>query len=77
VNDVTELHRLDGDLGDVEIRLHDLRREVADYRHRAGALRGKGTQLVALDLHRMLTALGAANVALDRARRHTRLGEMT
>jgi hypothetical protein len=63
------------DLDAVDARIAGIRRDVADCRYRAGELRGRGTQLVALDLGRVLIALGAADLALDRARRHTRLEE--
>jgi hypothetical protein len=61
------------DLDELVHRLTDLRRDVAGLRAAAGELRGQGMQLVALDLGRALYALGSANLALTRARRHAGL----
>jgi hypothetical protein len=66
---------LEGELGEAETRLGGLRHDLAELRAAAGELRGRGSQLVALDLGRSLVALGAADLALQRARRHAGLEE--
>jgi hypothetical protein len=50
-----------------------LRHGVGEIHRFAGEDTGRGSQLVALDLSRTLVALSAADVALQRARRHAGL----
>ena len=52
-------------------RLQELRHELGEVKAFTGELAGRS--LVELDLLRALTALGAAGLALERARRHAEL----
>lgn len=51
----------------------DLRHELGELADAAGEDRGRGSQLVQLDVTRALVALGAAGLAIDRGRKHARL----
>jgi hypothetical protein len=53
--------------------LHAARSEAAGLRTLVDERRDRGGQLVSLDLLRILTALGSAEVALTRARRNAGL----